>query len=306
MPYILINPSQNLFVQLNKNNGIKKVSRKDKATIFPTFNKANYILQNAPSKLKNWTPLEIKNDETIGANIRRPISYNTKHNIYMNQKGLCSYCGDYYIESEMTIDHIVPLSKGGTNDESNLQCTCNNCNQLKGNKFHDDFLNQITKIIQYQDKQKIKHSQKNDSIFSLPLFLPDIHFIANPAQNNYKSFTDSNLYLFVDNLLIMITFLIFFFGKYWMSLLSLMIWIIYISIIHKFDKMNQLKSISSSQEHKLMNHICDGTLISKDNEIYIELIPSKELILVKNISTNNLVDQAMFDLSLQTLTINRR
>ena len=32
-----------------------------------------------------------------------------------------------------TIDHIVPVSRGGTNDLSNLQLTHNKCNNVKGN-----------------------------------------------------------------------------------------------------------------------------------------------------------------------------
>lgn len=31
-----------------------------------------------------------------------------------------------------TVDHIVPRSMGGTDDESNLQCLCNACNASKG------------------------------------------------------------------------------------------------------------------------------------------------------------------------------
>ena len=35
----------------------------------------------------------------------------------------------------MTIDHIIPKSKGGTNHKKNLQALCEVCNSLKANKI---------------------------------------------------------------------------------------------------------------------------------------------------------------------------
>ena len=43
----------------------------------------------------------------------------------MNE-GRCAYCGeDYY---PLTVDHIVPVSQGGTNDRANLTAACWPCN----------------------------------------------------------------------------------------------------------------------------------------------------------------------------------
>lgn len=39
-----------------------------------------------------------------------------------------------------TLDHVVPKSKGGTNDRSNLVLACNACNNAKSDRSYDDFV----------------------------------------------------------------------------------------------------------------------------------------------------------------------
>ena len=47
------------------------------------------------------------------------------------QRGECPGCGEQKPLNDFTVDHIIPISKGGTDDPENLQAMCFKCNALK-------------------------------------------------------------------------------------------------------------------------------------------------------------------------------
>lgn len=52
--------------------------------------------------------------------------------IYLRDGGDCVYCrGVFPLGSDLTLDHIVPRSQGGTNDASNLVTVCHPCNSAR-------------------------------------------------------------------------------------------------------------------------------------------------------------------------------
>ncbi len=55
-----------------------------------------------------------------------------RHTLYGKQEGLCAGCLHHFPFRNMTVDHIVPQSKGGTDHLDNLQLLCNACNSTKG------------------------------------------------------------------------------------------------------------------------------------------------------------------------------
>lgn len=67
----------------------------------------------------------------------------------------CAYCGS---EENLTLDHITPRSKGGSERVTNVLCACHSCNQSKGHQMWSDwFLSQdffdkekLSKIIEWQ------------------------------------------------------------------------------------------------------------------------------------------------------------
>jgi len=55
-----------------------------------------------------------------------------KHTLFGKQEGLCNGCKTQFPFRNMTVDHIVPKSQGGTDHEDNLQLLCGACNSTKG------------------------------------------------------------------------------------------------------------------------------------------------------------------------------
>ena len=50
---------------------------------------------------------------------------------------MCAYCGS---EDDMTRDHVLPKSRGGSHDESNKVWACRSCNSAKGNRTPEEWL----------------------------------------------------------------------------------------------------------------------------------------------------------------------
>lgn len=58
----------------------------------------------------------------------------TRKNILIRDKYTCQYCGKKFISSQLTIDHIIPQSRGGQTKWDNVVACCKECNVKKGNK----------------------------------------------------------------------------------------------------------------------------------------------------------------------------
>lgn len=60
-----------------------------------------------------------------------------KYALYTETNCRCAHCGQHIEYAESTVDHVVPISKGGTNEKSNLAILCESCNQEKYNHVID-------------------------------------------------------------------------------------------------------------------------------------------------------------------------
>ena len=60
---------------------------------------------------------------------RNRARYHHRDEVYARDGHACVYCG---ARSDLTLDHVVPLSKGGSNELENLATACRPCNSSKG------------------------------------------------------------------------------------------------------------------------------------------------------------------------------
>lgn len=62
----------------------------------------------------------------------------TRQRIFSRDNYTCQYCGAYGVQLEC--DHIIPVSKGGSNEDDNLVTACFHCNRSKHTKLIQDWL----------------------------------------------------------------------------------------------------------------------------------------------------------------------
>ena len=76
-------------------------------------------------------PSVIRRRTYINVRRRREQSGMRRLRIYMRDKFRCQYCGDKKAATELTLDHILPRSRGGDNSPVNIVTACLQCNNRK-------------------------------------------------------------------------------------------------------------------------------------------------------------------------------
>ncbi|MEX0586228.1 MAG: HNH endonuclease [Pirellulales bacterium] len=57
-----------------------------------------------------------------------------RRNLFARDNNACQYCGGRFPTSELSLDHVIPRSRGGETTWENIVCACVACNVRKGGR----------------------------------------------------------------------------------------------------------------------------------------------------------------------------
>ena len=83
-------------------------------------------------------PSVIRRRSYINVRKRREQSSMKRLRIFMRDKYRCQYCGEKKGVKELTLDHILPRSRGGDNSPINVVTACMTCNNRKGDRTPEE------------------------------------------------------------------------------------------------------------------------------------------------------------------------
>lgn len=69
--------------------------------------------------------------------VKQSVWRGISRRIITRDGGICRYCGS--CAEPMQCDHVVPFTRGGTNDDTNLVAACSDCNRSKKNTLLDQW-----------------------------------------------------------------------------------------------------------------------------------------------------------------------
>lgn len=91
--------------------------------------------------LFQYLNVEITEEGETISSFRNRISQKIKDKIFLDNNMTCQYCQSQKLKNELVVDHIIPLKKGGNNEDENLTCSCIRCNSHKTDIDPEEFIN---------------------------------------------------------------------------------------------------------------------------------------------------------------------
>ena len=104
----------------------------------------------------------------------------------------CFYCEAQ--EKGLTLDHIIPASRGGTSRVANLTAACPKCNQLKSNQLPEEFLagdpDRLQRLLGQNPRRSYRDTGRMNVL--MPSILEDLAGLAVPVEQTNATLTAWN------------------------------------------------------------------------------------------------------------------
>ena len=108
---------------------------------------------------------------------RQGLRFN-RRNLFARDGNQCQYCGRGFPTSELSLDHVVPRSRGGITSWENIVCACVACNVRKGGRTPQEAGMHLV-------RQPVK--PRRSPLLSLKL--------GNPKYHSWRTFVDTAYWL---------------------------------------------------------------------------------------------------------------
>ena len=66
-------------------------------------------------------------------------------------RGICYYCGRRFSPDELTMDHIIPIIRGGKSTKNNIATACKDCNNKKKHMLPMEWEEYLTTLTRKDD-----------------------------------------------------------------------------------------------------------------------------------------------------------
>jgi len=100
-----------------------------------------------------------------------------RRNIFARDENRCQYCGKKFPTTELSLDHVIPRSRGGKSSWENIVCSCARCNARKGGRLPEEAgLNLVRKPLKPKRSPLIRLKLRSTTYQSWKHFLDEAYW----------------------------------------------------------------------------------------------------------------------------------